>query len=106
MPVTPIAALASKITTGGTAVTVFPGNVGGGFLQNPRDDLDQNISPAEPLYVDPTGATPGSAPGAGWGTTFVIYPSQLWNVIPGQSTATKVNGATSGHQFSAIYWNP
>ena len=105
-PVTPVAAQANKVTTGGTAVQIFPPNIGGAFIQNPLDPLDQNLSPAEPLYVDPTGGTPGSAPGQGFGTTFVLYPGQTWAAIPFQSTPTQVNAATSGHQFSAVYWYP
>lgn len=104
--VTPVAALASKVEIGGTAVNPFPSNIGGGFIQNPLNPVDQNVAPAEPLYVDPTGGTPGSAPGAGWGTTFVIYPGQTWAAIPGQSTPTNVNAANDGHQFSAVYWYP
>jgi hypothetical protein len=105
-PVTPVSALAAKIATAGVAVTPFPPNIGGGFIQNPLSALDQNVTPTEPLYVDPTGGTPGSAPGAGWGSTFVIYPGQTWAAIPFQSTPTKVNGATGGHQYSAVYWYP
>lgn len=105
-PVTPVPALASKVTTGGTAVGVFPTGVAGGFIQNPLAAADQGVTPTEPLYIDPTGNTPGSAPGSGWGTTFVIYPGQNWSAIPYQSTPTMVNGASSGHQFSAVYWYP
>jgi len=75
-------------------------------VQNPLSTADQNLSPSEPLYVDPTGADPGSNPGQGWGTTFVLQPGQVWAVIPFQSTPTKVNAKTSGHQFSAVYWFP
>src|SRR5215472_12287353 len=96
--VTPVAALVSKVAVGGTAVTPFPPNIAGAIMQNPLSPVDQNLSPAEPLYVDPTGATPGSTPGAGWGTTFTLYPGQTWAAIPFQSTPTTVNAATSGHQ--------
>jgi len=37
-------------------------------------------------------------------TTFVLQPGQSWTGIPGQTTRTSVNAATSGHKFSAIYW--
>lgn len=106
MAVLPQAAQTSQVTTGGTSVQVFPGGIGGGFIQNPSDPVDQNVDPPEPLYVDPTGAAPGSAPGAGNGTTFVIYPSGTWEAIEGQSTPTRVNAGTSIHKFSAVYWLP
>jgi hypothetical protein len=106
MAVNPQPALANTVVTGGLAIQVFPGNVGGGLLQNPVAILDQGISVAEPLYVDPTGATPGSAPGQGNGTTFVIQPGQSWAAIPRQSTVTKVNAATAGHKFSGVFWYP
>lgn len=101
--VTPLPADNTEIVAGGTAVQVFPANPAGGFLQNPWDAADQDVSPAEPIYVDPINV-PGSTPGSGNGTTFVIYPGQNWDVIPGQTTPTRFNAATTGHKISAIYW--
>lgn len=93
------------VTTGGTAVVSVPANPMGGFLQNPLDPADQGIiGSAEPIYVDPLNV-PGAAPGAGNGTCFVIYPGQSWQIIPGQTTPTRVNAATSGHKFAGIFWN-
>lgn len=108
MAVTPQAAQASTVTTGGTSVQTFPGSIGGGFIQNPLDAADQGISPdpAEPLYVDPTGQSLLAGPGNGNGTVFVLQPGQTWPAIAGQSTATRVNAETSGHKFSAVYWLP
>jgi hypothetical protein len=104
--VNPLAALASAVATGGLAVTAFPGGISGGIIQNPYSSTDQNIaSPPGPeqIYVDPINV-PGSAPGAGNGTTFVLAPGQVWTVIPGQTTLTRVNAPTSGHKYSAVFW--
>jgi hypothetical protein len=101
-PVTPLPGTVT-IVAGGAPITTFPGNISGGIIQNPLDSADQGISVAEPIYVDPINP-PGSAPGDGNGTTFVIYPGQTWSVIPGQTTPTQVNAATTNHKFSGVYW--
>lgn len=103
MPVTPQAADNSIITTAGTAVQVFAAGLVGGLIQNPLSTTDQGVSPAEGLYVDPVGI-PGGAPGLGNGTTFVLQPGEKWSAIPGQTTPTRANAATSGHKFSAVSW--
>ena len=95
--------LVAVVATGGVAVTVIPGGVNGGFIQNPSDPADQGIGTAEPLYVNAV-AAPGAGPGQGNGTTFVLYPGDRWDVIPGQVTPTQVNALTSGHKFSVTYW--
>lgn len=88
------------MTTGGTAVTVVPTGPNGGFITNPLSATDQGIATAEVLYVNPvSGATLN-----GNGTTFALQPGQTWLIIPGQSTVTSVNAATSGHKFSAVYY--
>lgn len=102
-PVNVSPGLNSTIATGGTAVTVLPANLNGGLIQNPQAKEDQGLAAAEPIYVDPTKA-PGAGPGTGWGTTFTIYPGQIWTAIPGQITPTYANAQTSGHRFSAISW--
>jgi hypothetical protein len=105
MPVTPRAALVAQVAAGGTSVQVFPTDIGGGIIQNPLSNQDQNVT-AEVLYVNPIGVSPGAGPGAGNGSTFVLQPGQMWQAIFGQSTATRVNAVTSGHKFSAVYWPP
>lgn len=107
MYVNPQAGLVSEVATGGTAVTPVAGatkGIGGGFIQNPYDAADQGLGSAEVLYVDPINE-PGSSPGAGNGTTFVLYPGQTWSMIAGQITPTRVNAASSGHKFSCVWWN-
>jgi hypothetical protein len=103
MSVLPKAADATQILAGGTSVQVFPGNIAGGLIQNPLSNADQGVT-AENLYIDPTGINPGSAPGAGNGTCFVLQPGQTWSVIPNQSTPTRANAATTGHKFSGVQW--
>jgi hypothetical protein len=100
-PVTPVAGLVSQITTGGTAVIFDTGNPNGGFITNPVSNVDQGISPAaaENLYINPTGAP---ATLSANGTCFALAPGQTWTLIPGQTTATSVNAATSGHKFSGV----
>lgn len=100
MLVTPVAGLVSVITTGGTAVNAVGPNPNGGFITNPVSASDQGIATAEVLYVDPV----GTAGLAGNGTTFALYPGQSWPLIPGQTTPTSVNAATSGHKFSIVRW--
>lgn len=102
-PVTPLPCESTQVVTGGTAVTAVPVNPAGGFIQNPQSADDQAIVTAEVMYVDPINA-PGSAPGAGNGTCFVLYPGQTWSIIAGQTTQTRVNAGTSGHKFSGVFW--
>jgi len=103
MAVIPQAANATQIAVGGTSVEVFPGGINGGLIQNPLADADQGVT-AEVLYIDPTGTIPGSAPGAGNGTCFVLQPGQFWPAIPDQTTPTRANAATTGHKFSGVMW--
>jgi hypothetical protein len=97
------AGINTSVPVGGTAVPVLPAGLNGGLIQNPTAKEDQNLPAAEPIYVDPT-KPPGAGPGQGWGTTFTIYPSQIWTGIPGQITQTWVNAVSGGHRFSAISW--
>lgn len=103
MSVTLKAGLATEIVTGGTAVLVVPAGAAGGFITNPFNSDDQGLGASENLYVGPI-TQPGSTPGQGNGTTFVVFPGGSWPVIANQDTPTYVNAASSGHKFSAIYW--
>lgn len=104
MAVTPVALLASTVTTGGTPIQVTPGAINGGFITNPSDPADQGLSVAEPLYISPVSPTPGSAPGAANGVTFALYPGATWTFTPGQTTPVFVNASSDGHKFSGIYF--
>lgn len=99
--VTPVAGQSTIISAGGQSVVAIPTNPNGGYITNPFTALDQGISVAEPIYVDPVGSATQLH---GNGTIFAIAPGQTWSVIPGQTTLTYVNAATSGHKFTAISW--
>jgi hypothetical protein len=98
--VTPIPGLQSTVSTGGTAVNAVGPNPNGGIITNPASAIDQGISVAENLYVNPV-TTAGTV---GHGTTFTLAPGQSWIIIPGQTTPTSVNAVTSGHAFSVVSW--
>ncbi len=97
--VTPIAGANTVVTTGGQSVLAIQPNPNGGYITNPLIATDQGISTVEPLYVDPVGSA--SVLQAN-GTIIALQPGQSWPVIPGQTTPTYVNAATSGHKFTAV----
>jgi hypothetical protein len=98
--ITPVAGLVTTIVVGGTAAIVFPAGIYGGYIVNPIFDADQNVS-AEALYVDPV----GSCPLNGYGSVSRIEPGGVWTVpAPNSSLPVRVNAATSGHRFTAVYW--
>jgi len=104
MTVVPVAGAHSFISVGGTAVIAAnanPSGYNGGYIVNPLTATDQGISTAEPLIVDPTGVSPGLTAN---GTALALQPGQSWNFIPGQVTATYVNGATSNHKFTVVVY--
>ena len=41
---------------------------------------------------------------AGNVTTFALQPGQSWYAVPGQTTVTSVNAATTGHKFACAVW--
>ena len=104
-PVTPVAGLASVVTTGGTSVIAAGQNPNGGFIQNPSNAADQGLVTAEDLIVNPVGsaANPNTS-GVANGTNFRISPGGTWQLIPGQTTSTSVNAASSGHKFSVTVY--
>jgi hypothetical protein len=99
-PVTPVPGLASVITTGGTAVVAVGPAPNGGFIANPASATDQGLDAVETLYVNPVTAATEAANG----TTFALAPGQSWELIPGQTTNTSVNAASSGHKFSVVVY--
>jgi hypothetical protein len=100
----PTAALANKITTGGTAVTVIAGPVAGFYILNPLTATGQKIGAAENLYVDLI-ATPNSTDAACLGTTIVLQPGQSYvsGGVPAGITV-EANAATSNHFFPCFSW--
>jgi hypothetical protein len=102
--VTPAAATADHITTGGTAVTAIAGPISGGFIVNPLNATAQGIGAAENLYIDMVG-TPGSTDAAAHGTTSLLSAGQSFTLPPVASGVNvKVNAATSGHKFTIVVW--
>lgn len=99
-PVTPTAGAASEVTIGGTSVIAALAAPNGGFITNPASAADQGLADAETLYVDPVGAAGLEANG----TTFALAPGQSWSLIPGQTTQTSVNAASSGHKYSVVVY--
>lgn len=97
-PVTPIPGLVSSVNIGGTAVTVVGALPNGGYIYNPSNAADQNIPTAESIFVDPV----NPAILGGYGTTVEIVPGGSYELIPGQTTSTSVNAATSGHRFAVV----
>jgi Tfp pilus assembly protein PilW len=98
---TPIAGNASMVATGGTAVNALSvGPAHGCQVINPLAATDQNISTAEPLYINIV----GPAAVAANGSTAALAPGQSFQCVPGQLSATSINAATSGHKFTVFAW--
>lgn len=100
MPVNPGPGISSIITAGGSAEIAINPSPNGGYITNPVTAADQGIAAAEVLYVDPV-TSPGLAAN---GTTVALQPGQTWNVIPGQTTPTRVNAQNTGHRFTVVVW--
>lgn len=102
--VTPKAATATTIVTGGTAVTLVTGPINGGYIVNPINLASQGIAAAENAYIDPVG-TPGSTDTNGNGTTAILTPGQPY-VLPALAAGALVKGnaATSGHKLTVVVW--
>lgn len=95
---TPWAAVASRVTLGGTAVIAAYGPLLGGFIVNPASPEDQGIGTAETLFVDLV-STASASEGP---TTFPVQPGQYFFFPAGFDGVVSVNAATSGHRFSAF----
>jgi hypothetical protein len=99
--VAPQAGLNTVILTGGASVIVFPVGVYGGYIQNPVLGTDQGLVTPEDLFINPI----NPAPLQGLGTTARKQPGGTWTVpFPKSTLAVWVNAASSGHQFTAVYW--
>lgn len=98
--VTPIPGVNSQVSVGGTSVVAVAANPNGGYITNPVAASDQAIVAAEVLYVNPIGAATLAANGQ----TVAIQPGGTYDIIPGQTTPTYVNAATSGHKFTVVSW--
>ena len=100
----PRAGSVTQIATGGTAVVIASGPINGGYVQNPASALDQAITSAEPLYVDPVNS-PGSTPGSGNGTCSPLSPGGNYSILAlASGQELRANAATSGHKFTVVTW--
>ena len=100
--IVPMQGLVTVIAMGGVGVMVIPPGAYGGYIWNPYTASDQGIGATEPLYVNPI-----QAPSLqGFGATSVLYPGAgPWTVpVPKSTAGVFVNAATSGHQFTVVYW--
>lgn len=103
--VTPTAGLASVVAVGGTAVVAAGPVLNGGFIQNPASAADQGLVTAEDLIINPVGAAANpNTSGVANGTNFRVPPGGTWLLLPGQTTNTSVNAASSGHKFSVVVY--
>ena len=95
---TPVAANAVEVVTGGTAVTAFLAStiVTGAQIVNP-------YSATESLFVDMINAPGTTAPGT-HGTTVELVPGQSWTAPGPLTTPVKVNATTSLHVFTAYQY--
>lgn len=99
--VTPLLGLVTSVAVGGAAVMVIPPGAYGGYIWNPLSTADQNVSPAEPLYVDPIQGPQLQ----GFGSTITLQPGETYFVqIVKSLNGVFVNAATSGHRFTCVYW--
>lgn len=94
----------SNIAVGGTSVQVMAanGNRKGFFIQNPTDEVGQNIAAREPLFI-----YFGGAAGVDDGISIELQPGgSLAMGAGGVPTASiNVNAATTNHRFIAWEWN-
>lgn len=93
---------ASRVATGGEAVTAIYGPVVGGLILNPAIAADQGLPVVEVLYIDLVNpASLGES-----ATTIPLQPGQFYTVPAGITAQVSVNAASSGHRFNAIIWQP
>jgi hypothetical protein len=105
-PLVAHAQVVHAITTGGTAVTVYNGQLHGCLIWNPLSTADEAISPVEPLYIAinstaSTLATDGVSIAIPAGVTFACPSVPSWN---GGVTRITANAATSAHNFVVLVW--
>ena len=94
MSVTPVAGLASTVTTGGTAVNAAGTNPNGGFITNPA-------SATETLFVNPVGAAGTSASGTSYAITST-HTYTNFGTFPVSVTINSAGGSSAVAQGSAI----
>jgi hypothetical protein len=90
------------VPVGGQPVTAAYGPLLGGFITNPFNAGDQDITASEVLYYSiDSDATLGESP-----TTQALEPGATFVFPAGLTTNVSVNAKTSGHKFSGIVLQP
>jgi hypothetical protein len=97
-PIRTVRALASGIRTGGVSVEVAPPGMIGGYIVNPQISVDQELSIAEILFVDPT----GPAALQETATTVPIQPGETYTIEGGSTNGVWANAVSTGHKFTAV----
>jgi hypothetical protein len=95
--------LISSVQVGGVSVLIASKNmtIGGGYIVNPLNPIDQNIHIAESLFVNVAGQ---ATIGTGHSANTELMPGETFIVPPG--CVVWVNAATSGHRFTAVFVAP
>lgn len=99
--VTPQVGLITAIGVGGVSAQAIQPGAYSGYIMNPKSAADQGLMSAEDLFVDPFAACQLQ----GFNTTIRLAPGDIWFVPIAKSTLPVwVNAATSGHQFTCVFW--
>ena len=101
-PVSLYRAAATSVPFGGEPIIAIYGPVLGGMVANPLNAADQDLEIAEALYLDLVNA---AALGE-TATTVAVQPGQTYPLPANFTGNVSVNAASSGHQFSAVLWQP
>jgi len=91
-----------SILKGGTSNVISYANNYGGLVYNPISYQEQGILHAESLFVSYLGAASLGASS----TTFEIFPGYFHKIPAGSGANVWINGATTGHKFSAYFLAP
>jgi hypothetical protein len=99
---TPSAATASAIVSGGNATTFVTGPVNGGYICNPLLATDQNIATAETLYLNPV----TTATANGRGTNSALAPGAPCYTVPPLKAGSNISAiaATTLHAANVVVW--
>ena len=92
----------SVVAVAGQPVVAVHGYVVGAIITNPASALDQGLTAAEILWVDP--AKPAVLGGSA--TTFPLLPGQSFKAAPNSTVPITVTAASDGHQFAVVVMQP
>ncbi|HXB12769.1 MAG TPA: hypothetical protein VNZ45_12330 [Bacteroidia bacterium] len=97
--IVPTAGLTSTVAASGKSVQVSSSSAVGGYIINPASNVDQGLSQANILYVDPTGPASNGISA----TTIQLYPGVKFE-IPPNSNGVWCNSNSSGHKFTVVQY--